>query len=194
MDFRWVRKCHQVFLLLGLIPGVAVGLSSDPYLSTGRQPDPTAKTLSEIRQSERRKIPLEVFLKAGENFEIGESVEVTVIVTNLFDRPLLMNARMLVNHPRLQGEVAFRIQGPDGKMREIRRLITPMTIREEDYTVLHRGQSMQRTVDLADLYDLHDKGVYKVLVSYHNEQDQSIDGDRAWKGIVWSEPVEIHVK
>jgi hypothetical protein len=176
-----------------VLPGPGVGVTADPWLSAGRQPDPMAKTLSEIRQSERRKIPIEVFLKAAEEFKVGDPVEVTVIVTNLFDPTLLMNRRMLVNHPRLQGEIAFRIQGPDGKPCEIKRLITPLAMRDEDFVQLRRGQSIQRTVDLADLFGLRDSGTYNVRVSYRNEVDQTMEGLRAWKGIAWSDPVELRL-
>jgi hypothetical protein len=160
-------------------------------LSAGRAPDPTAKKVAEIRAAEKRRIPLEVLLKVANRYPVGGPVAVTVIITNLFDAPLLMNSRMLVNHPRLQGELSFSIMGPGGKKLEIQRLITPLSIRDEDYTKLAKGQSMQRTVDLTDLYGVTQKGVYKLQVSYHNEVDQTLDGRRAWKGIVWSDPSEI---
>jgi hypothetical protein len=170
-----------------------VSVEADPWLSSGRQPDPTAKTLSDIRAAERRRIPLEVFLKAANHYRTTGPVEVTVIVTNLFDAPLLMNSRMLVNHPLLKGEVSFRIIGPDGKKIEIQRLITPLSLRDDDFEVLTRGQSMQRSIDLGDLFGLKQKGIYKVQVSYHNEVDHIAGSQRAWKGIVWSEPVDIQL-
>lgn len=177
-----------------ILPGPSGSVTADPWLSAGRKADPTAKTLSEIRQAEKRQIPLEVLLKASDGYPVGGAVDVTVIVTNLFDPPLLMNRRMLVNHPRLQGEIAFRIVGPGGQKHEIKRLITPLALRDEGFVMLPRGQSIQRTVDLEDLYGLTAKGIYKVQVSYHNEVDYPAFGLRAWKGIVWSEPVEIRLE
>jgi len=132
-------------------------------------------------------------LKAANHYRTTGPVEVTVIVTNLFDAPLLMNSRMLVNHPLLKGEVSFRIIGPDGKKIEIQRLITPLSLRDDDFEVLTRGQSMQRSIDLGDLFGLKQKGIYKVQVSYHNEVDHIAGSQRAWKGIVWSEPVDIQL-
>ena len=170
-----------------------VSVEADPWLSAGRQPDSTAKTLSEIRAAERRSIPLEVYLKVSNHYRAEGPVEVTVIITNLFDAPLLMNSRMLVNHPLLKGEVSFRIIGPDGKKVEIKRLITPLSLRDSDFEVLNRGQSMQRSVDLFDLFGIRQKGIYKIQVSYHNEVDQVSGNQRVWKGIVWSEPVEIRL-
>src|SRR5258706_136755 len=112
--------------ILCAIPAFASAGAIDPYLSSGRQPDSTTKALSDIRASEKRRIPLEVLLKASEKYSAGGPVEVTVMVTNLFDDPLSMNSRMLVNHPLLQGEISFKILGPDGKNVEIQRLITPL--------------------------------------------------------------------
>jgi len=168
-------------------------VEADPWISAGRQPDPTAKTISEIRAAEKRRIPLEVLLKASGHYRAGGPVEVTIIVTNLFDAPLLMNSRMMVNHPLLKGEVSFRIIGPDGGKVEIQRLITPLSLKEDDFEALARGQSMQRAVDLSDLFGVTRKGIYKVQVSYHNEIDHAAGDQRAWKGVVWSEPVEVQL-
>jgi hypothetical protein len=186
----WQRAC----LFCGLIIASAFGLAQmEPVLSTGRAPDPTAKTLSEIRAAEKRRIPLEVLLKTGSRYAAGGPIEVTIIITNLFDAPLLMNSRMLVNHPRLQGELSFRIVDYSGHKVEIQSLITPLTVRDEDFVMLERGQSMQRTVDLADLYGMTQKGVYTIQACYHNEIDYRSPSQSAWKGIVWSEPVEIEL-
>jgi len=50
---------------------------------------------------------------------------------------------------------------------------------------------MQRTVDLADLFGISLKGSYHVQVSYHNEIDYTVQNRKVWKGLVWSEPVEV---
>jgi hypothetical protein len=184
------RACLICFLAMASAFGWA---QMEGVLSAGRTPDPTAKTLSELRAAERRRIPLEVLLKTASRHDGGGPVEVTIIITNLFDAPLLMNSRMLVNHPRLQGELSFRITDPSGNRVEIQRLITPLSVRDEDFVTLTRGESMQRTVDLADLFGMTQKGVYKVQVCYHNEIDYRGQFLRAWKGTVWSEPVEIQI-
>lgn len=165
----------------------------DPMISTGRQADPTAKTLSEIRAAEHRRIPLDVQLKTSARYSAGGPVEVTIMITNLFEAPLVMNSRMLVNHPLLQGEVSFWIVGPNRKKMEIRRLITPLSLRGQDFIVLARGQSMQRAVDLADLYGIDRKGAYKIQACYHNDVDHVGNAQHAWKGAVWSEPVEFRL-
>jgi len=167
---------------------------ADPYLSAGRAPDSTGQSISESREAERRRIPLEVQLKVANHYKAGRPIEVTILVTNLFEATLMMNSRMLVNHPLLQGEVSFRIRGPDGKKIEIQRLITPLSLRDEDFVLLDRGQSIQRSVDLSDLYGITRKGVYRVQVSYHNEIDNASGHQHAWKGVVLSDPVEIHIE
>ena len=165
-----------------------------PFLSAGRAPDSSQKTISELRAAERRRIPIEVAVKAASAYASQDPVEVTVMITNLFDEPLLMNRRMLVNHPRLQGELSFRVEGPDGQRCEIKRLITPMTLDDEDFVVLPRGQSIQRSVDLSDLYAMKLKGMYHVTAVYHNEIDHTDESNlRAWKGVVASEPIEIRL-
>ncbi len=185
----WRRVCLIVFLSIPKVAGSAAGI--DSMLSTGRAADPTAKTVAEIHAEERRRIPLEVYIKASETYTAGGPVEVTVIVTNLFDKPLLMNSRMLVNHPRLEGELSFHITGPSGQREEIKRFVTPLSLRDLDFVTLTRGESMQRTVDLYDLFGIRLKGVYNIQVSYHNEIDYTLRNRKAWKGLVWSEPVEV---
>src|SRR5688500_12497107 len=105
------RVLFIILLALSRASGAAV---ADPPLSACRQVDSTARTLAEIRAAERRRIPLEVQLKSADNYPAGGPVNVTIIVTNLFDAPLIMNSRMLVNHPLLKGEVSFRIVAEDG--------------------------------------------------------------------------------
>ncbi len=167
--------------------------ASDSVLSPGFALDPATKTLSEIRAAERRKIPLEVYLKASPKYDVHGPIEITVILTNLFSTPLLLNSRMLVNHERLQGELSFRVTGPDGQRVDIRSLVTPLSIRDEDFVILERGESIQRTLDLSDTFGIKRKGIYQIRVCYHNEVDYVAEGHRAWKGRVWSEPVELQV-
>lgn len=187
------RRLVILALAVMSLPRVAAPMEPESLLSTGRKPDPTAKTLSEIRAAERRRIPLEVQLKTAPTYPSSGPIEVTIIITNLFDAPLVMNSRMLVNHPRLQGEISFRILGPGGKKIEITRLITPLTIRDSDFVTLERGQSFQRAVDLADLFNITRKGAYKVQVSYHNDVDRVVGSQHAWKGVLWSDPIEFRL-
>jgi hypothetical protein len=185
----WRRVLVIVLLSIPQASQSASGV--DPMLSTGRSPDPTAKTVADIHAAELRRIPLEVYIKASESYTAGGPVEVTIIVTNLFDKPLLMNSRMLVNHPRLEGEISFRITGPSSQAEEIKRLVTPLSMRDQDFVTLNRGESMQRTVDLSDLFGISQKGAYSIQVSYHNEVDYTVQSHKAWKGLVWSDPVNI---
>src|SRR5579872_5885190 len=137
-------KVNTLFILIGFLfgnsysgsaqdaaPQTAVASSmADSWLSSGRTEDSTEKRISEIHDSERRRIPLDVSLKASDDYDRKGPVEVTVIVTNLFDKPVLLNRRMLVNHARLPGEVVFAILGPDRKLCEIQRLVTPMSVHD----------------------------------------------------------------
>jgi hypothetical protein len=188
MMMRFPQAVFILLLALSQASGYAV---EDPLLSTDRQPDSTAKTLADIRAAEKRHIPLEVMLKTSNDYKAGGPVGVTIMITNLFDAPLVINRRMLVNHPLLQGEVSFRIIDPNGKKVNIQRLITPLSLRDEDFVTLNRGESMQRDVDLTDLFGITQKGVYTIQVSYHNDIDHVGETQHAWKGIVWSDPIEL---
>jgi hypothetical protein len=170
-----------------------VPVYADSWVSQGRAPDSTSKRLAEIRESERRRQPLEVLLQVQEGYSKRGPMPVTVMITNLFQNPLVVNSRLLVNHPRMPGEMFFRILGPDGHPLQIRRIITPLALRGDDFVVLSQGRTIERTIDLADLYDLHQKGVYRVDVCYHNEVDLPIGHMRAWTGIIASDPVDIRV-
>jgi hypothetical protein len=189
-----MRPSQALFIVLFALSRASGSATADPWLSTGRQADPTAKTLSDIRAAERRRIPLEVMLRASDRYPTGGPVDVTIVVTNLFDAPLIMNSRMLVNHPLLQGEISFRIIAPNGKVVNIRRLITPLSLRDQDFVTLSRGESMQREVDLTDLYGITQRGIYKIQACYHNEIDHVGEGRHSWKGAVWSEPTEIRLQ
>ncbi len=168
--------------------------TGETWISKGRTVDPTQKSLTEIRDSEKRRIPLDVMLQAAREYSHDDPISVTVIVTNLFDEPLLINRRMLVNHPKLQGELVFGILGPDGKRCDIEKPITPMSVHDDDFVLMPRGQSIQRTVDLSDLYPLTKKGIYKIRAFYHNDVDHPIGSRRAWKGVVGSDTIEFAVR
>lgn len=183
----------QSLVLVGSLALPGQSSYSEAVVSKGRTSDPSSKTLSELRAAERRRIPLEVYLKPGRAPKAGNPVEVTIIITNLFPAKLLLNSRLLVNHPRLQGEIAFKIVDEKGNPLQIQSLVTPLTMREDDFVILGRGESIQRTVDLKDLYGMNHKGTYKVQAFYHNEVDFVADGRRAWKGRVWSEPIEVEL-
>ncbi len=185
---RYLRTLFILFTAM-LVMGAA-----EPLRSPGFAPDPTAKTLSELRAAERRKIPLDVYLKTSNHYQAGDSVEVTVTVTNLFRKPLLMNSRMLVNHPLLQGELHFDIKDESGNPVNLETPVTPLTVKDEDLVILDKGESIQRTVDLADLFGMSRKGSYVIQACYHNEMDGMTEGERTWKGRVWSEPVHIELQ
>ncbi len=178
-------------MVLLLLLAAVTTQAEEPILTASSRMEPAATTLAEMRAAEKRRIPLEVFLKGSPKYKTGDPVEVTIIVTNLFPTPLLMNSRMLVNHIRLEGEISFRITDAQNKPVEIQSLVTPLSVREDDFVVLAKGESLQRTVDLADLYGLSRRGTYKVFATYHNEVDFVASRQRAWKGRVWSEPIEV---
>jgi hypothetical protein len=193
---RLMAMKRLVLLFFIGLPGIngAAPVTADAYRSKGRGTDSTAKTLGEIRDAERRRVPIEVFLQTDGEYSRNDGVEVTVIITNLFDQALLLNRRLLVNHPKLSGEVSFRIADADGNRYEIQRLVTPMKVGDDDFILLPKGQSVQRTVDLSDIYGLQRKGVYKLQAYYHNNVDHVNGTRRAWKGLAASEPTEITLR
>jgi len=187
----------SMLAILILVTGAGAQVTypnADPWVSRGHRADPQAKILSELREAERRRQPIEVALKARNEYSRSDAIEVTITITNLFDKPLLINSRMLVNHLLLPGEVAFRITGPDGKLCNIQRLVTPLSVGPDDFVLLPRGMSVQRTIDLSDMYPVNKKGTYKVEAIYHNELDSIQNSVRAWRGQAASDPIEITLR
>lgn len=185
-----------MMLLTGVLLA-SVGTASavqDVFISRARVPESTSKVLAEIRESEQRRIPLEAALKARARYPLGAALPVTLTITNLFDPPLLMNSRLLVNHRKLQGEISFSVTDPEGKRCEFQRLISPLTVTNEDFVLLARGMSIQRTVDLADFFNMRKKGIYKVQAIYHNDMNVLIDGQRSWMGQITSDINEIELR
>jgi len=191
LNMKSLRGHSSLLILLTAMASAQTFPAQDPWVSHGRKADSQTKILSEIRESERRKLPIEVALKARTEYKGKEPVAATISITNLFDKPILINSRMLVNHILLPGEVAFKITGPDGKKCEIQRLITPLTVGQDDFVLLPRGMSVQRTVDLSDIYPLTKKGTYKIEAIYHNELDGIQASYKAWRGQAKSDPIEI---
>jgi hypothetical protein len=185
----------RLLLILNLLFSAPLcALEDTAFISRGRQPDSTAKILAEIREAEQRKIPLEAALKVRNHYAAGRPVDITITVTNLFDTPQLLNCRMLVNHKRLPGEISFTVTGPDGKRRDFQRLVSALELRDQDFQLLARGMCIQRSVDLADFFDMHKKGTYKVQVFYRNNIDQIVGGKHAWMGIVSSEVTDVELQ
>ena len=164
------------------------------FISQGRTADPTAKVLSEIREAERRRIPIDAAIKARSRYQLSEPLAVTITVTNLFDAPLLVNSRLLVNHRLLPGELSFSVVDPEGKRCEFQRLVSPFSLADDDFLLLARGMSVQRTVDLADFFTMRKKGIYKVQVSYRNSIDQIVNGHHSWMGSASSDVTEIELQ
>jgi hypothetical protein len=176
-------------IFLGVAPSAQA--MEDAFISHGRMPDSTQKIISEIREDDKRSIPLEVAIKSRSTYSNSGPIGVTVTVTNLFEPPLLLNSRLLVNHRLLPGELSFLIIDPNGKRCEIQRLVSPIDLRDEDFVLLERGMSIQRTVDLADFYQMHKKGTYKIRVYYHNSDERIVNNQHAWMGTLVSEPTDL---
>ncbi len=146
-----------ILLIVGGLLASPAWAVDDIFISHGRSPDSTAKVLSEIHEADQRRIPIEAAIKARSQYKIGNPIPLTVTISNLFDPPLLINGRLLVNHRLLPGELSFSIVDPQGKKCEFNRLISPMDLKSEDFVLLSRGMSVQRTVDLADFFRMEKK-------------------------------------
>lgn len=182
-----------LIVALSAFMGAPVLAGTDLYVSRGRSPDPTAKILAEIRESERRRIPIEVAVTTRQAYK-GAGIPVTITITNLFDNPLLLNSRMLVNHRLLPGELSFTVIGPDGRKCEFQRLVAALELTDADFVLLARGMSIQRTIDLADFFKMSRRGTYKVQAFYRNETDHLINGRKAWMGIAYSDLTEFNIR
>jgi hypothetical protein len=137
--------------------------------------------------------PITVTLRAARDYGRHDPVDVTVMITNFSRKSVLLNERLLVNHPVREGEIVFSIQGPDGKPYGLQRIISPRPLKVSDFAVLPPNQSVERTIDIGDMYGLRKKGLYKVRVAYRNIFEGPQSAYRAWRGVVWSDPIELKV-
>jgi hypothetical protein len=136
-----------------------------------------------------------VTVKTSDHYAAGRPVPVTVQITNESKRPVLLNKRLLVNHEISDGELFFVVESEQGNdyRHGFQALVTPRDLDDEDFVAVSPGDSISKTVDLADRYALKEKGFYTLTVTYRNEHEWSKDGLRAWKGSVRSNPARIRV-
>ncbi len=136
----------------------------------------------------------EITLRTAEDYFAGGPVEVTVMLENVSFTPLLLNTRFQVNHPNLKGDVYFDIKGPKGTKIQFQRLVTPRDTNDDQFQLVPRGRSIERTIDLADFYGLTEKGEYEVRVIYRNMEHRILEGNAAWMGVVVSDASRIRIQ
>ncbi len=134
---------------------------------------------------------LSVRIRASDHLPAGSSVEVTVLVTNTGNTPVLVNRRLLVNHEISEGEIFFRIESSTNKSFSFQALVTPRDLDDNDFQVLKIGETISKTVDLADRYAVKEPGQYKIAVVYRNTYHRSKAGLNAWIGSISSPPITV---
>jgi hypothetical protein len=134
---------------------------------------------------------LSVRIKVSDHLRTGSPVEVTVLVTNSGNTPVLVNRRLLVNHEVSEGELFFRIESSTNKNFTFQALVTPRDLDDNDFQVLKSGESISKTVDLSNRYAVKEPGQYKITAIYRNTYHRSKAGLDAWIGSVASTPIII---
>lgn len=138
--------------------------------------------------------PLKVVVETADSYRAGDAVPVKVVVTSISEDPVLVNARLLTNFEISEGELYFRIQDTQGKAYDFQALISPRDVNDQDFVLLDRGKSVEKSVDLRASYALKQPGSYQVAATYRNEYDWSSDGHKAWQGEVGSQPVTVRLQ
>jgi hypothetical protein len=137
---------------------------------------------------------LVVLLKSRYRYSGWHPIRVTVMVENQGMEPVLINGRMQFNQYPKPGEVSFIIEGPHGDYMPIRKAIDPGSLADDDIAVLRPGESVEREVDLRDMYGIRHSGPYRIQAIYYNGAYDERDGLTMWRGAIASEPTQITVQ
>ena len=152
---------------------------------------------SEAREPERPVATLALILTADAPFDLlprPRVVPLTITLRNAGPGPAFVNARLLIGAGLGAHEVALTVLGPDAVLRPYASFARPGAVESDDWSVLAAGESVSRTIDLADDFDLDAQGTYAVQATYENREDApaSLGGNGpSWKGRVVSPVLRV---
>jgi hypothetical protein len=140
---------------------------------------------------------LEIELKIPKDtYLVGEPIEVILVLKNRSAAPLTINKRMGFNPGYMaegNWEVRFDITFPPGKRPLTHTMINPVSLDEDDFTVLPTGGELSTSITLTKYYWMNLPGRYNITATYHNTNDGSKFGLSAWSGEILSNLVSLNV-
>lgn len=123
-------------------------------------------------------------------YQMGESIQCTLLLGNVGNQPLVVNKRLVVNYDAtFPHEVLFRITGPDGKLLEFIPIIKVGLPEPEDFTTLPPSEFIMSTYELSLYFSFTKEGKYSIQAIYENYYQPV--GMKVWKGSITSNIVEI---
>jgi hypothetical protein len=146
-----------------------------------------------IKRSDALEFQLRV---TKEKYSVGEPIEVILLLTNRSDTPLTVNKRMGFNPGHMgegSWEVRFNVTFPPGKRLVIGTLINPVSLEDDDFTILAPGREISSIMTLTRFYWMELPGTYTVTATYHNSDDGRRFGLSAWTGDIASNPIHFKV-
>lgn len=131
---------------------------------------------------------------ADDTFKVGDSIPVTLTLTNAGQQSAVVNIRMAPNAQHAPDEtrdVTFTVRSPSGDELPLGVFINVRGPRDDNFAELAPGESVSTTIDLATLFSFSEPGKYTVQAVYTNVNDPS--SGVAWKGQLASEVLTLSV-
>lgn len=107
---------------------------------------------------------------------VGMPLQLQATLSNPTDRAVVVNSRLLINHPQQGGEIWLRVEGPQGYRNARGFRVNPGTTPAQFYVSLQPSQSVEQSWRLHDYHSLQLPGRYTVTLIYHNEAPTTPDG------------------
>jgi hypothetical protein len=138
-----------------------------------------------------------------DSYHVGETVIAKIKLTNVDDKPIIVNSRMSVNLPPIPSpirEIAFDITTPTGETYWPDIVIDPGPLYNTHFIELKPGESFEDDIYLSSyFYEFTEVGTYLVVANYQNTLDpqdaivsQGVEDHRiAWKGELNSNQVQL---
>ena len=108
---------------------------------------------------------------------------VTARLTNTSSVTIVVNRRMLLNHPGFPGEMRFDVVGPPGYRNTISFRVNAGDAPEESFVALPPGDHVFRQWPLEDFVSTQAPGDYEITMTYHNDRAHSPCGRTVTTGI-----------
>ena len=131
-----------------------------------------------------------------ETYQSGDAIPVMLVLTNLGHENLLVNSRMAPNHPHApdsQRDIVFVITSPSGQKMQLNKFINMRAPKEDDFIILAAGETVERSINLEQIFSFVETGEYSIQAIYQNKADPGTD-ESAWKGEISSEKVTFTVE
>lgn len=130
---------------------------------------------------------------AASSFSKGQPVVARLSLTNPGPQSLLVNGRLLVNHPAPSpNEVTLRILNPAGHRLPFLWKVRAGEPLPRHFVELPAGQSLDRQIDLSECYGIREPGIYRIQAVYTNRTSPS--GQKAWTGQLLSPLAEVTIR